>query len=382
MKKKICISYFVFCLFFSFTSVVYGYTVDDVRDLLGKDRVDDIYTQEEINYITQEYSKIEAQNKQYELFEIANDKNTVSNSELIKKRIELEEKLENAKIDFSTIFQSGVALPEVLKKKSSVESIMTEIDRLGNLKDMFEVEYIPNTWKEEYEKVNRVVESLNSQYDLGEVGKSMKIPVNYGFYIEYPFGFRINPFTLDSVEMHNGIDFIISDGTVVFSQWNGIVSNVIGDIVEISHGPDLKTVYYHLTDIVVNIGDKVSQYQVIGKANGVGYCYTNKPHLHFEVILDNEFIDPLYLYGSKSLIAFKDFVSEHPKLDFDTKVIERNIKDYPSKITESIKIIGNSPITSVGLETKFSRKDFFSNINKWYEDVETKENYKNVVLGE
>lgn len=381
MKKRISIGCFILCFLFSFSPCVYGYTVDDVRDLLGLERVDEMYTQEEIDTITREYTKIREQNRQYELFELVNS--TSSNEETLEKRVEIEEQLARAKEDLANCFQGGVALPEVMRKKSLVESLLVGLGGLGDLNTEVEVEYIPNTWEDEYKKVSWVVESLNSQYDIGDVGKDMKIPVDYGFYIEYPYGLRLNLITFDSVEMHNGIDFGVSFGTYVYAQWTGTVSKVyndrtMGEVIEISHGPDLRTVYAHLSEIYVKVGDRVNQYDAIGKSGDTGSCNTEKPHLHFEVILDNQYVNPIYLYGSKGLRAFKTFVSENSKLDFNKRDVEVNLKDYPTKVVEETEVSNEE---SVEYEGKFEQNEFFKNKEKWYKELEEKEEYQKSILG-
>ena len=265
---------------------------------------------------------------------------------------------------------------------------MTEIDSLREIGYEVEVEYIENIWTEEYEKVQNVVSQLSTQYDIGVVGGEMRIPVDYGFHIKYPYGLKLNTKTFDSVSMHNGIDFKVPENTIVYAQWNGVVSNVYstetgGNIVEISHGPDMKTIYMHLNSISVKIGQEVSQYSVIGKSGNTGI--SDEPHLHFGVFLDGEYINPIYLYGSNGLMAFKTFVSENPALDFDKKEVEENLKDSPSKLVEveSEKEEITGLVDNGGTETKFNNQEFVENMAEWYKMLEERrknEEYKNSLL--
>lgn len=387
MVKRISVFCLTLCLLLSFSFInVFAYTVDDVRDLLGKERVDDIYTQEEIDEVIRQYNQIEEANMQYYLFELASQLST--NKELIAEYERLEVELVKAKEELAKSFKQGDSLPEVLKKKSRVESIMTEIDSLREIGYNIEVEYIENIWSEEYEKVQNVVSQLSTQYDIGVVGGEMKIPVNYGFYIEYPFGLKLNQKTFDSVTMHNGLDFRVPENTIVYAQWNGIVSNVYestvgGKTIEISHGPDMKTIYTHLNSIDVSIGQEVLQYEVIGKSGNTGI--SERPHLHFGVFLDGEYINPIYLFGTNGLMAFKTFVSENPALDFDKIEVEENLKDLPSKVVEKeeeeIEITGI--VDNGGVETKFNNQEFVENMAEWYKMLEERqknEEYKKSLL--
>lgn len=386
MVKRISVFCLILCLFLSFSQInVFGYTVDDIRDLLGKERIDDIYTQEEIDEVIRQYNQIEEANMQYYLFELASQLTT--NKELVAEYERLEIELANAKEELAKVFKQGKPLPEVLKKKSRVESIMTEIDSLREIGYDIEVEYVENIWTEEYEKVKNVVAQLSTQYDIGIVGGDMRIPVDYGFHIEYPFGLKLNTKTFDSVSMHNGLDFRVPENTIVYSQWNGVVSNVYestagGKTIEISHGPNMKTIYMHLNSISVEIGQGVSQYSVIGKSGNTGISDT--PHLHFGVFLDGEYINPIYLFGTNGLMAFKTFVSENPALDFDKKEVEDNLKDSPSKVVEEKKEEESSGLVdNGGAETKFNNQEFVENMTEWYKMLEERrknEEYKNSLL--
>ncbi|MBI3971335.1 MAG: peptidoglycan DD-metalloendopeptidase family protein [Chloroflexi bacterium] len=70
-----------------------------------------------------------------------------------------------------------------------------------------------------------------------------------------------------------------------------------GAVVLIRHDEHLTTLYAHLDDrargIAVNAGDPVEAGQAIGYVGLTGY--TTGPHLHFELRLDNQPIDPLLL---------------------------------------------------------------------------------------
>ena len=371
MVKKVSILCLIVCLLFSFSPFVYGYTVDDVRDLLGKQRVDDIYTQKEIDEIIRQYNDIEKANQEYEFFELAKQIN-LSDTKLLEEYKRLEEDLSIAKEELAKAFQSGLPLKEVLKKKSRVESIMHEIDSLRDLGYDIEINYIPNIWSEEYEKVKNVVASISTQYDIGEVGKNMKLPFDNSFDIYLPFGFTLNE-TRDSVTMHNGLDFLAEENTVVFAQWNGVVSNVYdsvqgGKTIEISHGPDLKTIYMHLNKVDVKIGQEVSQYQYIGKSGNTGV--SDKPHLHFGVYLDGEYVNPIFLYGQEGLRAFRTYVSENPSRNSEKYEIENNLKDYPSKIVDKKEEEETEKIVENPKQNGFNTNSFWSGKNAYLEELE------------
>lgn len=379
MLRIIKSSLFVFLLFFICSINVFAYTVDDVRDLVGEERVDDIFTQREIDLIIKQYEKIEKANMYIKLFDIG--KEIDINSDLEKMYQELEADLAMAHEKLEKSFQSGKSIDIVLKDKSNLESILHKISSLKDRGYDIEVEYIPNIWEEKYLKVQNVVKDLNEQFDIGEVGENLRIPLDNTFVLLSPYGLRLNPFTFDSVSMHNGIDFSTSLGTRVLSLWNGVVSKVYetesgGKTIEITHGQNLKTIYMHLNEIKVGVGERVKQYDLIGLSGNTGK--TTEPHLHLGVYLDDKYVNPIYLFGTKGLQAFKTYVSNNPEDYLKVLEIENEIKDKPSKeIVEEEKEIKPSTdlIVDVQTDSMFNKQEFYEHqYDKYLEEQEENNN--------
>ena len=79
------------------------------------------------------------------------------------------------------------------------------------------------------------------------------------------------------------------DGVVVVAGW---VDNYgYGNRVEIDHGNGYKTRYAHLNEIYVEVGQEVSQGQIIGQLGSTGR--STGPHLHFMIIENGTPRDPL-----------------------------------------------------------------------------------------
>lgn len=108
------------------------------------------------------------------------------------------------------------------------------------------------------------------------------------------FGMRIDPFT-GRYALHTGLDFRDNLGAPVRSTAAGKVvfagtSGGYGNMVEINHGNGISTRYGHLQAILVHEGDRVSIGTFIGQLGSTGR--STGPHLHYEVRIDGEAIDP------------------------------------------------------------------------------------------
>jgi beta-lactamase regulating signal transducer with metallopeptidase domain len=99
---------------------------------------------------------------------------------------------------------------------------------------------------------------------------------------------------------HLALDIAAKSGTPVAAAAAGVVTvagwdNVhgYGNMVVIDHGGGLSTFYSHLTDYQVEVGNRVTAGQVIGRVGSTGRA--TGPHLHFEVRQGDERINPLAL---------------------------------------------------------------------------------------
>ena len=96
--------------------------------------------------------------------------------------------------------------------------------------------------------------------------------------------------------MHQGIDIGVATGTPIHAAAAGKViycgwEQGYGNFVVIDNGGNLATAYGHQSAIAVTCGEDVSQGQVIGYSGCTGHC--TGPHLHFEVRINGNPVDPL-----------------------------------------------------------------------------------------
>lgn len=113
--------------------------------------------------------------------------------------------------------------------------------------------------------------------------------------ITSPFGYRRHPI-LGTVRLHSGTDFgapygapIVASksGEVIFAGWNG----GYGNCVIIAHDGGISTLYGHQSEIAVSEGQQVGRGEIVGYIGSTGQ--STGPHLHFEVRIGGEPVDPM-----------------------------------------------------------------------------------------
>ena len=124
-------------------------------------------------------------------------------------------------------------------------------------------------------------------------------PITSGFDLN-----RMHP-VLKKNKPHNGVDFGAPKGTPVYATADGLVeiarfSNSAGNWVMINHHNGYKTIYMHLDRIVVEENKRIKRGARIGYVGSTGY--STGPHLHYEIRLKNNPIDPKsFLLYAKTL---------------------------------------------------------------------------------
>jgi murein DD-endopeptidase MepM/ murein hydrolase activator NlpD len=110
------------------------------------------------------------------------------------------------------------------------------------------------------------------------------------------FGVRFHPL-LNTRKMHTGVDWACAIGTPIIAAGNGTIEEVgrkgyYGNYIRIRHGNGYQTAYGHMSRFAnVHPGMKVRQGQVIGYVGSTGL--STGPHVHFEVLVNNRFVDPM-----------------------------------------------------------------------------------------
>lgn len=109
----------------------------------------------------------------------------------------------------------------------------------------------------------------------------------------------------DTYLQNSGVEYKGSDNFDVVSILNGTVisiknDNILGNVVQIRHDNDMISVYQSLSDVNVTENQEVKQGDIIGKSGTNNISKDLGDHLHFELIIDGQNVNPEEYYN-KSL---------------------------------------------------------------------------------
>ena len=119
-------------------------------------------------------------------------------------------------------------------------------------------------------------------------------PIKRSYTLTDTFGGRT---VFGKYSFHYAIDIAVPGGTPIYASNGGVVtkaewSGSFGYYVVILHDNGQETLYAHMrTEPIVSVGERVYQGQQIGEVGMTGYA--TGYHLHFEIHIDGERVDPL-----------------------------------------------------------------------------------------
>ena len=96
---------------------------------------------------------------------------------------------------------------------------------------------------------------------------------------------------------HYGIDIAAKQGTMIKSSGSGTVTMAEDDLyytggtIIMDHGHGISTIYSHLENVMVSVGDKINQGDIIGTVGSTGR--STGPHLDFRINWFQTRLDPM-----------------------------------------------------------------------------------------
>ena len=186
---------------------------------------------------------------------------------------------------------------------------------------------------------------LDLEVALGQYGFDWVYPIRNSLKAGSPYGRRKNPVT-HQWQLHEGHDIGCRLGELIYAVADGEVvrsgsGNSTGNVVKIDHGEAdgtwVSTRYLHLLDRRVSTGDQVERGQPIGRCGSTGR--STSPHLHFEVLEDEEPVPPLWRWATtpesseplskaSQVTVLSRSAERIDRVRWNRWVLEGNLEDY------------------------------------------------------
>lgn len=209
------------------------------------------------------------------------------------------------------IYQNDAHILEVLQKEyveleetkakleekiKGLEEQKTEL--AGQKKELNEKKAVLSAKEDELKKeADRLKYEILSLIDTSSeyVGGTFVWPCPSSHYITSSFGWRIHPI-LKYKKYHTGVDIGASSGQSILAAGSGTVIKAAvyggyGNCVMIDHGGGIVTLYGHASRLLVSQGQVVAAGQKIALVGSTGN--STGPHLHFEVRVNGDYVNPM-----------------------------------------------------------------------------------------
>lgn len=152
------------------------------------------------------------------------------------------------------------------------------------------------------EEAQRQIEAARQEAASGNISKPSSTsssgflyPLGASAVITDAYGYRYHPL-YGYYKMHYGVDLAVAQGTPIYATKSGTVTTATygsanGYYVSISHNDGTGSLYAHMTNYTVSVGQYVNQGDVIGYVGSTGW--STGPHLHFEIFYGGSNVNPM-----------------------------------------------------------------------------------------
>ena len=165
----------------------------------------------------------------------------------------------------------------------------------GNLKELADLKSMTSLMQNSVEPLDEIRKMISNYNELLADTPTLWPLKGVHGNITTRFGWTIHPFTHLGY-LHTGVDIAWALGTPVEATANGTVVQTgytedAGNYITIQHKYGFTTRYLHLLEIVTRKGNHVNRGQTIGYLGSTGL--STGPHLHYEVRLGANYVDPM-----------------------------------------------------------------------------------------
>lgn len=149
------------------------------------------------------------------------------------------------------------------------------------------------------ERIYTVPETTEKIEDNKPYSGNFALPMGTDIIKDFSNGEMVQSKTMGDWRVHNGVDFGGSAGNEVVAVGDGKITAVYDDsfwgtVVEIDHGNGMTARYCGLkSGSCLPEGSEVKKYDKIGSLGHIPVEISDEDHLHFEILIDGETVDPL-----------------------------------------------------------------------------------------
>ena len=299
--------------------IAYAYTVDDLREFAGMNRITTPEGKTRLSNIIYLYGE---QQHNKEIMESINENDL--DLSILENMKEAEAELEEINNSIKTKFKNASAL-DVVALYRQADTVSKKLQKYNPTGIKYNTNF-ENITEEEYKEAIELMTKTKDLTELGDIGRALKLPIeSQQLIVIKPFGDILDSLNPDNIIHSNGLYMKNKkSGGQIKSLWNGTVKEVAnsdewGTYVVVKSGDSLEYSISFLNKAYVKEGDSIDQYDILGESNN--------DFIYLEVLLDDNYIDPLLLFGQKGPKAYYKWVSSNSDI-----VLEHNkyniVKDY------------------------------------------------------
>jgi murein DD-endopeptidase MepM/ murein hydrolase activator NlpD len=175
----------------------------------------------------------------------------------------------------------------------------------GSLKELSELKGMTSLMENSIEPLEEIHSVLSTYKDLLADTPTLWPLKNVRGNVTTRYGWTLHPFTRQGY-LHTGVDIAWGPGVPIVATANGEVaqtgwSDQLGNYVTLKHKYGFFTKYGHLSGIAARKGAKVNRGDTIGYLGSTGL--STGPHLHYEVRLGADYVDPQNFLSIKPDLA-------------------------------------------------------------------------------
>lgn len=198
--------------------------------------------------------------------------------------------------------QHGVMMPQNYYKLRSIAQQAIHDDAAEAAALVERRQAVVEAFKESQEEYASIELPETVSYEYYDLGIDYVSPIPGA--TSSGFGYRLHPIQ-GIVKFHYGTDFAADQSEAIAAFADGTVlladeCDSYGKYVIIKHDNGCETLYAHCSELLVSSGEEVSLGQTIARVGSTGLA--TGPHLHFELKLDNIYLNPEYYTAADDIL--------------------------------------------------------------------------------